>query len=220
LIALAGFLVGCATSQGLTEKDRSKIANISLDPNVARPKDMFFLDQGNALAFSLAAGGGAAGAAVGGVKGVAVGAGVGAAGESFQSPQSAGQLLLQNAERQGVLIEKITLEELASAIRSAGRIPIAEAASTGTAVLVLSIQQFGFSVPHSFSSDVVPLLSIKCELKDETGRVIWSASDRLLPLGNPVKPISIKDMYPNPKAMEDAWREAARAVARYVAQRL
>jgi hypothetical protein len=65
---------------------------------------------------------------------------------------------------------------------------------------------------------LVPVLYIRCELKDADGKLVWSASERVLPLGNPVEPLSPEAVRSDPKAMEAAWRGAARHIAAEIAK--
>jgi hypothetical protein len=96
--------------------------------------------------------------------------------------------------------------------------PLASQPEPGGAVLHVTIPIYGFSVPHGFSGMLVPILSIRCELKDAAGKVLWSVTERVLTLGNPVEPLSPEAVRSDPKAMEGAWRGAARHISAEIAK--
>jgi hypothetical protein len=187
---ILAFLTGCATRQPITSADKQTVKAVVVNKDVPVPEKMYYLGQG-----------GAAGMAFGLVGAVAV--------SMDQSKADAQHKALRSDE----LIKKIVMEEVTAKIRESGKMPLSETAAPGASTLNLSVLQYGFSVPTAFSSKVVPILMVKCELQDSTGRILWSATDRTMPLGNPVEAIDPTVIDADPAAREAAWRSAAKAVA-------
>ncbi len=183
---------GCAAVQPISNADRKNISSVTISPEVTKPAAMFYLGPGGVTGLMFGAIGGALSA--------------GSIEESRKSFQ-------QYVDRNGISVEKIVYEEVSSALRQSGKFPLAAAPQPGGAVLVVSIVQYGFSIPHGFSSELVPILGVRCEMKDAAGKLLWSAQEHTRPLGNPVessKPDAIRN---DPKAMEGSWRAAAKHIA-------
>jgi len=119
----------------------------------------------------------------------------------------------QYVDKNGISVEKIVFEEVSAAIRKSGKFPLVAAPQPGGTVLVIAIVQYGFSIPHGFSSELVPVLGVRCELKDAAGKLLWSAQEHTRPLGNPVQSSTPDAIRNDPKAMEASWRAAARHIA-------
>ena len=52
------------------------------------------------------------------------------------------------------------------------------------------------------SSNLVPILYVKCEIRDAANRVLWSASDRTLTLGNPAEALPAHKVLSDAKLIE------------------
>jgi len=191
-VFIVSLLAGCAQVQPISDANRKKITSVALHPDVSKPPNIYYLGPSGAGFLFFGAIGGALGA--------------GTIEESRKSFQS-------YAEKNGISIEKIVREEVEAAARKSGRIPLVDKAGADSAMLIASVQQYGFSIPNGFSSKLVPILYLRCELKDATGNLVWSASDRLLTLGNPVEAVEPEKIQNDPAAMESAWRAAARHLA-------
>ena len=124
------------------------------------------------------------------------------------------------AVEKGVSIERIVREEVLSALRANGKFVVDDAATSGSSTLAIKVQMYGFSIPHGLSAELVSMLSLSCTIVDNSGRVIWSAKDYVLPLGNPVPPIPAGDLLSDPTRIEAAWRGAARKLATGLAANL
>lgn len=198
-IAISVLLSGCASTQQLSEQDKKKIEVVRLNDQVKRPKEMFYFGPGASIGFAFGAIGGAIAAA---------------------SQIGPGQELLAYAERNGVRIEEIVAQEFGEALRQSGKFRISDTTEANGATISLSVFQFGFSVPNGFSSKLVPVIAYSGEMVDASGNVLWRASQSLSPLGNPVDGMPADELRANPKAIEAAWRAAARHMANNMVQEL
>jgi hypothetical protein len=187
---LALLLAACAAVQPVSDAERKKISSVAVSEKVAKPPAMSYLGSMGGLMF------GAAGAA--------------AAAPSMEDGRQSAQAYV---EKNGISIEKIVFEEMSAAIQRSGKFPLAARPQPGGAVIDISIVQYGFSIPHGFSSKLVPTLFIRCDMKDASGRVVWTSSEATRPLGNPVEGIEPEVFRSDPKAMEAAWRAAAQHIA-------
>ena len=128
--------------------------------------------------------------------------------------------LLDYAEKNGILIEKIVLQEISIAIRQSGKVKLSDSADTNIPLLNVYLIQYGFSIPHGFNWDFVPLLSIVCEIIDARGKILWRDKNGVSPLRNPVDPIPREKLLSSPKVIEDAWRTAAKQIAKNIVEGL
>jgi hypothetical protein len=200
LITICMFLSGCATtSQQITDADRGKLGSVVVAPGVAKPEKMYYFGPGASIGLLFGAVGGA----------ITAGAQQGPA-EQFQA----------FVDQNKVQIEKIVLEEATSAFRKSGKIGLKDAKEAGASTLNVSIEQYGFSVPNGFSSKLVPIVSITCTVVDGSGKTIWSASDRVLPLGNPVDGYTPEQFKNDAKLIEQSWRLATRAIVEKIVSNL
>jgi len=193
-VLLALLLAGCAAVQPISDVERKKITNVVVSETVTKPPAMSYLGSIGGLMF------GAVGAA--------------ATGPTMEDGRKAAQAFV---EKNGISIEKIVLEEMTAAIRRSGKFPLADQPKAGGAVINIAIVQYGFSIPHGFSSKLVPTLFVRCDMKDTAGKLVWSSSERVLTLGNPVEGVEPEVFRSNPKAMEASWRAAAKHIAGAIA---
>jgi hypothetical protein len=191
-------LAGCASVQPISDTDRKAVVAVAIAPQVAKPPAMYYLGPGGAAGLMFGAIGGAM-----------------AAGSIEESRKSFQQFV----DRNGISIEGIVLDEVSAAVKRSRKFPLVDAPQPGAATLLVSIYQYGFSIPNGFSSKLVPILALRCELKDAAGKLVWSADDRLLTLGNPVEPSEPDAIRNDPRAMEASWRAAARHLAAAIVAR-
>jgi hypothetical protein len=196
-VVIISLLAGCAELQPISDANRKKVSSVGIHPQVAKPPQMYYLGPSGAGFLFFGAIGGALGA--------------GTIEESRKSFQS-------YVEKNGISIEKIAATEVEAAFRRAGKLPLTDKPGPDSAVLIVSIQQYGFSIPNGFSSLLVPILHLRCEVKDAGGNLLWTANDRLLTLGNPVEGLPPEKIQNDPVAMEGAWRAAARHLAASIAK--
>ena len=111
-------------------------------------------------------------------------------------------------------------EEFSAALRRSGKLLLADQPEAGAATINIAIRQYGLSIPNGFSSNLVPILMVECTMLDASGKVAWSASDRVLTLGNPVEGQPGEAMRNDAKAIEKALREAAKHITTNIVNEL
>jgi len=124
-----------------------------------------------------------------------------------------GKAIQQFAEKNGIFIEKITLAELDAALRQSGKLKVLDPAEQTDAVINVRVVLYGFSIPHGFSSRLVPVVNVRCEMVDAAGKLLWSAGDSVLPLGNPATSMTLQEMNDDPKRIDEAWHKASHRIA-------
>lgn len=213
---------GCTTTQYLGDEDRRKISVVRINSNVQKPPVMSYLGSGIGAFF----GSGSIGA-VGAFPGIGLGAiaaiaALSVIGEAVANKSSlkAGKELQDSAEKNGIFIEQIAFQEIDAAIRQSGQLNVTDSEDATAPIVNVTVYQYGFSTPHGFSSNLVPVVAIRCEMVDATGKVIWSARDNVVSLGNPAAPMSLEAMLDDPKRIETAWRQASRRIAGNIAKGL
>lgn len=200
VLAATTLIAGCVSApQRLADADRRAIRAVRLDPVIAKPAEIYYLGPG-----------GGAGLMFGALGALATESG----------RQDARTSLRAFLDKYDVSIERIVLEEFGTALRASGKLPVADAAGPGVPTMKVAIRQYGLSIPNGFSSNLVPILYLECTLVDASGKTLWSASDRLLTLGNPVAPMPGEEMRNDPAAIETVWREAARHLSATILQEL
>jgi len=191
-IALA-LAAGCVTTQPLSDADRAKVKSVKIKIQGHVP--MYYMGPGTSILLSAGAVGGAV------------------AGAASAEPKKDLQIF---AESHGIFIDQIVAEALSSELRAAGKLTLVDAQAPADATLNVTITQWGFSVPHGFSSQLVPVLGLYCQMDDDGGKRLWRATGSVLPLGNPVEPQSLESMREDPNRIANAWRGAAKRAARDV----
>ncbi len=189
LLTLFVFLTGCATTEKMSMTDRQKVTSVSINADVKKASEMFYMGPG---------------AGVGVLFGAIGGAIAGAASAST------GGSLKAFAEQNNIFIEKIVLEELNDALRKSNKIPVTESPSQSSTTFNCSIVQYGFVTPNTFSSKLIPVLAIECSMVDTFGKTIWKAQGSLPLFNNPAEAITLDEMKSNPKRIENSWRVASR----------
>lgn len=192
LVTLLILLSGCATTQPIAISDRSNVTAVTVSKEVPVPAKMYYLGPGGATGLAF----GAIGAAI-------AAPGIEKHRESFQEQIAAS----------GVSIDRIVYEEALAQIRQSGKFPLRDETKPGDAIIYISVLNYGFSIPNGFSSRLVPMLGLRYEMRDASGRMLWSATERVMPLGNPVESVDAEVIKSNPAAREAAWRAAAKALA-------
>jgi hypothetical protein len=197
MLALTLLLGGCAATQKLSDEDRTKFKSASIDPVVQKAPGVFLL----------APSGANIGLMFGAIGGAAAGGSIEESGKAFS------EYLVKNQ----ISIEKIALEEVEAELRASGKLTLAKPGETAPATIKISLPQYGFGVTHLLGSKVVPTIMLKCDMVDGTGKVLWSANERMLPsIASPMESISWEEMRDNPKIIEQQWRKALRYLAKRV----
>ena len=201
LIFVCANLVGCATTtQPLSDADRKKYSSVRINPTVEMPAAPYLLAPGTSIGLMFGA--------IGGL----------AMSGAYESDQ---QLFARYLDKNGISIESISREELEAAIRASNKFQIARPEDKATPEITVTVQLYGFSVPHLVSSNVVPVVMLKCDMKDDTGKVIWSAGDRLLPsIASPIESTSWETILQTPSLATQRFREAVKIIATKIAGEL
>jgi len=194
-LASLTLLSGCATRQPISQADKVAVTAVVVNKTVSVPEKMYYLGPG-----------GATGLMFGAIGGALAAPGIESSRADFQSKIGESE----------VTIRTIVLEEMLSKFRESGKFPLAESSPQDATTLNISITQYGFSIPHGFSSSLVPILRITCELKNSSGRVLWSETSGTMPLGNPVESIPADIVQKNVSTRNAAWRGAAKAIAKNI----
>jgi hypothetical protein len=199
-VAIALLVCGCASNQKLSDADRATLKTVKINETV---------NKGNL--FLLAPSGANIGLMFGAVGGLA------ASGSITDSQQAFASYLDKNA----IAIDKIVREEVELALRESGKLAIANGDTAGAATVNVSVPQYGFGVTHLLSSNVVPVMQIKCDIVDASGKVIWSANERMLPsVASPMESTTWSTLHDDPKQIEQRWRLAAKHLARNIVKEL
>ncbi|MES2075483.1 MAG: hypothetical protein V4462_07685 [Pseudomonadota bacterium] len=199
-IAIALVVSGCASTQRLSDSDRVALKSAKINETVSK---------GNL--FLLAPSGANIGLMFGAVGGLA------ASGSIDDSQQAFGSYLDKNA----ISIEKIVREEVESALRASGKLAISSGDAAGAAIVNVSVPQYGFGVTHLLSSSVVPVMQIKCDIVDASGKLLWSANERMLPsIASPMESTTWTTLHDDPKQIEQRWRLAAKHLATNIIKEL
>jgi hypothetical protein len=200
LLLIAALVSGCAPAPlKMSASDRKSIQYVRIDGNVAKPPAPYYLGPGGGVGLMF----GALGAIV-----------------TEPGREEGRNSLRVFLEKNGVSIERIVFEEFSAALRASGKLVVVEKAEPGAASINITIRQYGLSIPNGFSSNLVPILSVECVMADASGKTVWSASDRLLPLGNLVEGRPGDELRNDAKAIENAWRAAARHVSANIVREL
>jgi uncharacterized membrane protein len=200
LLAMALVLSACASTQRLSETDRTRLKTVTVSDSVQ--KGQLFL---------LAPGGANIGLMFGAVGGLA------ASGPLSTSQAAFGAFVDAHA----VSIDAIVREEFEKVLRESGKVTVVAPGTTAVPVMSIAVPQYGFGVPHLLSSNVVAVMQIKCALTDSTGKVLWSESERILPsIASPMETTTWAQLRDNPKLIEEQWRKAAHFLAKKVVDTL
>ena len=185
VLGLFFLLVGCASTPQLSSEARAHFGAVRIDDAVDAPSELYYTSQGGVL--------------IGGLVGAAI-------------DISRGDDIELLARGNGIRIDRIVKEEAEKAFRQSGKLELTDAAGADVATLKISVTMYGFSVPTGFTSELVPLVAIKCTLLDASGKTIWKADQTTRPLGNPVPGRTSDEFKADPKLIEAAWRAAAQSV--------
>jgi hypothetical protein len=201
-VAAALLVAGCAApGQKLSDQDRSRYKSASIHATVEKAPQ----------AFLLAPSGANIGLMFGAIGGLA------ASGTIEDSMKAFDAYLAKNA----ISIEKIVREEVEAALRASGKLALESTPGASVPEIRISVPQYGFGVTHLMSSNVVPVLWVKCDMLDSTGKVLWSANDRMLPsVASPMEAVTWDTMRDDPKRIEQEWRKASKYLAQKIVEEL
>ena len=192
VVSLFILLAGCASTPQLNSEARAHVGAVRIDAAIDTPSEMYYSSQASALGVSVFG-------AIGGGVGVAI-------------DESRGGELDRLARDNGIHIDLIVREEAGTAFQQSGKLNLTDVKGADVATLKISITMYGFSVPTGFTSELVPIVGIKCTLVDSTGKTIWSANQSTHPLGNPVAGKTRDQFLADPKLIDASWRAATKSV--------
>jgi hypothetical protein len=191
--ALSLSLVGCHAHQEISAPDKARIKAATIDKDVTKPADMWYFGPGMTFLFL----GGAIGGAV--------------AGAVSMGPAEA---LKTHAEKNNVVIEKIVTEEFMAELKRTGKLGVTDDPAKAQANIKLTLKMYGFSVPHGFSGQMKPVLTLQCEMFDPvSNKLVWASSSYQSPLGDHAEPVSVESLQ-DPKELDRLWRLAAKGAAK------
>jgi hypothetical protein len=195
LIAAALILGGCAATQKLSEQDRAKFKAASINTTVEKAPQSYLL----------APSGANAGLMFGAIGGLAASGSIEDSRKSFEA----------YLEKNSISIEKVVREEIEAALRASVKLAIVNPGDASAASIKIAVPQYGFGVTHLLGSKVVPVLWIKCDMVDASGKLLWSANERMLPsIASPMESTTWEELRDNPKGLEEQWRKASRYLAK------
>jgi outer membrane lipoprotein SlyB len=196
ILAVALALCGCAATQKLSDADRATFKTAKVNGTVEKGQVFLLAPSGANIGLMFGAIGGAV------------------TGASMEDSQKAFVAFL---EKNSVSIEKIVREEVEQTLRESGKLAIVSQGEASAATVNITVPQYGFGVTHLLSSNVVPVLQIKCDMVDSSGKLLWSANERMLPsVASPMEPITWAQLSNDPKQMEEQWRKASRHLAKKI----
>ena len=199
-LLLAALIAGCAPApQKLSSADRRGIQVAHINANIPKPPEPHYLGPGGGAGLMF----GALGAII-----------------SEPSRQAGRNSFLEFLEKNDIVIERIVREEFSAALRASGKLLLADKPEPGAATINLAIKLYGLSIPHGFSSNLVPVLSVECTMADASGKTVWAASDRVLSLGNPVEARPGEQLRNDPRGVESVLRAAAKHVSMTIVKEL
>ena len=197
---MALVLTACGSTQRLNETDPTQLKTVTVSNSVQKGPLFLLAPSGANIALMFGAVGGLA-----------------ASGSLNNSQAAFGAFVDAHA----VSIDAIVREEFEKVLRESGKVAIVAPGSTAVPVLSIAVPQYGFGVPHMFSSNVVAVMQIKCALTDSSGKVLWSESERILPsIASPMETTTWAQLRDNPKLIEAQWRKAAHFLATKVVNTL
>jgi len=131
-----------------------------------------------------------------------------------------GEVIRDYAEQAGVLIEKIVMEEISTPLRESGKMKVSDSPNTSIPTFHVRIIMYGFSTPTTLSSNLLPVLSVMCDITDSRGKILWRDEDSVSLLESPAHSVPRDKLLTNPKVIEDAWRVAAKQIAKNIVEKL
>lgn len=192
LIAAALYLVGCAGTPPMKPDERAMIRQVTISEDVIAPKPTIYSSAVTA------------GAVVGGAVGAAI-----ASSASDSSPEE--QYLLSN----NIDIKKIFRQDLINELESRELFMVGDSGKTD-ATIDITITNYGFWVGGKFMNfDAVrPTLYVRLNVKDTSGKEIWSGFDFVGNMSSMTDVVSLEDVRAKPEVAERSLRQVSKLVAK------
>jgi|GEM_PF-4052268 len=197
ILAMVLALPSCATNQKITAADKEKIGEISIAETVIKSDSFYYYGPASTVGMMFGAIGGAV------------------AASANQAPAAEMKKL---SEDNGILPDQIAREALTKAMAESGKFRIASGKSQAGNTIVISVPLYGLSIPNGFSSELIPVFMIRCEMFDANGKKIWSVSESASIMNSAAQPASFDQIKADPKLLEAAWHVAAREVSKAIVE--
>jgi hypothetical protein len=127
------------------------------------------------------------------------------------------EALQASTEKNGVYVDKIVFQELNTVLRASGKLLVSDAQEASDAIINVTITAYGYTQTDELGAKVAPSIAIKCEMMDNSGKVVWSANGNFPTAENIMAAtISIEDAQKTPKVLEDAWQSASKNLAQSI----
>jgi hypothetical protein len=183
-------LSGCATVThvSLSKQNNQLIKTVYINPEIKKPEQMYEFASGSQL-----------GAAFGLVGGVV----------AALANESAAISTQKFAEKNQIDIRKIVYERWMSEVAGKSKFKLVK--QPGDAVLTTDIVVYGISIPHGFSTDYVPMLTLNAKLV-RNNKIIWQDSERVLPLTGGLPRYKMDQIMNDPKKLYAMWDKASEKI--------
>lgn len=192
IFTLAAILCTFVSQNALAQDAKDLIKEFYVEKQIEKPEQLAYLGPGSGVFFLFGAVGGLA---------------------LHGANLTPAQALKEHAEKNNVLIENIVAEEIVAEFKRSEKFVIIDEAEKAKLTLKMSIRMYGFSIPHGFSSKLVPTLSVVCEFIDKKEEVVWSDRNGVLPLGNPAESVTAEELK-DPETIRKLWQIAAQTIAK------
>jgi len=199
-LSITLLLTGCATTIQMTPAEKQEIKTIKVSNNVSVPKDMSYMGPGMTY-----------GLMFGVVGALAVG------GKETSDADKMKAYVLQKK----IFIQKIVKEQMIKALKSGTHYKLVS--KNPDATMYLTIKSYGFSIPHGFSTELMPVLEVQGKLIDKQNKIIWEDQDRVIPLPFDTQGMPLhtwQQLVKAPELIRQSWTKAAEKVSVSLAETL
>lgn len=112
----------------------------------------------------------------------------------------------QFAEKNQIDIKKIVYNRWISQVPEKTKFKLANKPTD--AILTTEIVLYGISIPHGFSTDYVPMLTLNAKLVSNN-KIVWQDSGRILPLTDGLPRYKMDEITADPKKLYAMWDKAS-----------
>lgn len=113
------------------------------------------------------------------------------------------------AEKNGIDIQKIVYQRWRKQLNNQSKFKLATKPSD--TVLTTDIARYGISIPHGFSTDYVPILTLNVKLV-RNNQTIWQESGLVLPLTSGMPRYKMDAILKDPNKLNVMWDKAAEKI--------
>ncbi len=190
-VILLSLLNGCAGNAPISAADKAHISSIYIDPAITVPEDMWYT--GPEATF--------------GVIGLLV----------EKSTAKTEDKIIALAQKNDIHIDKILYNELRKQLSLSPTFTVVDNQASD-ATLSVDIVIYGLTLPHGFSSKLVPILRYTTTLNDATGKQIWKQTEHVVL--KDVGGATADQINEDPAILKRLWGEAAASGAKHTAENL